>query len=658
MKLFLDFAARLALFFPSFTGLGAPAATFAWKPIGPEEFALKAPIVEPDADAEALFWEIRLEDDISGYGARRTTYEHYLRVKVFTEKGKESVSRVDLPYVGENRILDIQARTTKPDGTTATLAKDGVFDRTIVKAGGVSVKAKSFALPAVVPGAIVEYRWKETRWSGAAPYVPVSLQREIPVQKVSLTIRVLSSEKVAIKTRAFRCQPTPFIKEKEGSTTTVTMVPALREEPFMPPTDVVRAWVLLYYFDDDDDENPDVFWKKYGKSVFESFRPSMKPNGNVRRTATQVIGDATDPEEKLRRLFEACRTRVKNVLAPANGYTPEARAKLKRNVDPDDTLDRGYGTPLDVNLLFASLAQAAGFDARVALLGDRERFFFNSSLAHTYFLSTYNIAVKVGEAWRFFDPGDWFLPWGSLRWQEEVSQALITDPKEPIFVRTPLSPPEKTVRGRKATLTLASDGTLEGDVVVELSGHAARDERVQRYGETKEEREKRHREAVQARMPNAEVTNVTFGGLDGSEPVATWRYHVRVPGFGARTSKRLVFSPAFFQNGVPALFPASDRRFEIYFPYAFVERDEIRLEVPAEFAFESTAWAEPFSIAGVGDYGAGVALESDGRTLAFTRSVRFTGGFFKTADYVPLKRGFDRMAEADARQVSLRLKTP
>ena len=33
-----------------------------------------------------------------------------------------------------------------------------IFDRTVVAIGGVTLKAKSFVLPAVVPGSVIEYR--------------------------------------------------------------------------------------------------------------------------------------------------------------------------------------------------------------------------------------------------------------------------------------------------------------------------------------------------------------------------------------------------------------------------------------------------------------------------------------------------------------------
>src|SRR5216684_5071131 len=69
-----------------------------WKPIDPADLALKAPVVEKDADAEAIFWEVRVADEVDG-NVPRTVMNHYIRIKIFTERGRESQSRVDIPYL-------------------------------------------------------------------------------------------------------------------------------------------------------------------------------------------------------------------------------------------------------------------------------------------------------------------------------------------------------------------------------------------------------------------------------------------------------------------------------------------------------------------------------------------------------------------------------
>src|SRR5437868_15525304 len=80
-----------------------------WKPVDPADLALKAPVVEKDADAEAIFWDVRVADDVDD-GAPRTVLTHYIRIKIFTERGRESQSKIDIPYINNWKIKDIAAR--------------------------------------------------------------------------------------------------------------------------------------------------------------------------------------------------------------------------------------------------------------------------------------------------------------------------------------------------------------------------------------------------------------------------------------------------------------------------------------------------------------------------------------------------------------------
>src|SRR5687767_15308210 len=86
-----------------------------WKPVDPAELSLKSPTVEKEADAEGLFWEVRIDDHPDG----DLIFSHYIRVKVFTDRGRESQSRIDLEYGKmygtEIKVKDIAARTIKPD---------------------------------------------------------------------------------------------------------------------------------------------------------------------------------------------------------------------------------------------------------------------------------------------------------------------------------------------------------------------------------------------------------------------------------------------------------------------------------------------------------------------------------------------------------------
>ena len=127
----------LAIAYFLITAVPALADDKSWKPVD----QVKAPVVEKDADAEVIFWEVFVD-----IGSSRVSFSHYIRIKIFTERGRDSQSKVDLIYVGKNKIEDIAGRTIKADGTIIELKKDAVFDRIIAK-GNKKLKSKPSLLP-------------------------------------------------------------------------------------------------------------------------------------------------------------------------------------------------------------------------------------------------------------------------------------------------------------------------------------------------------------------------------------------------------------------------------------------------------------------------------------------------------------------------------
>ena len=624
-----------------------------WKPIDPAHLAMKSPIVEKDADAEAIFWEVRVND-----AASDLVFSHYIRIKVFTERGKESQSKIDIPYLGRNRIVDIAGRTIKADGSIVELKKDAIFDRTIAQLGGRKIKAKSFAMPSVEPGVIIEYRWKEVRPFQLANNVRLQFQRDIPVQFVKYYLKPLQADinysSLGMATRVFNGEPSPPKKEKDGFyTTSMTNMPAFHEESRMPPEDQVRTWMLIFY-SKDKMLPPQEYWPKLGKEMYDAWKSSLKVNDDVKKAAAATIGDATAPEQKLQRLFDFCRAKIKNADSSTSGLTETDREKLKNNETPADTLKRGIGTGGDIDLLFGALATAAGFEARVAMLGDRGDMFFDPNFTHDYFLRGYSIAVKVGSEWRFFDPGSPYIPFGMLRWQEEGQQALICDSKEAGFVRTPLSEPDKSVERRTAKLKLSEDGTIEGDVRIEYTGHLAVGKREEIDDDSPEQREQTLSDRMKARMSTAELSNIKIENMTDPGKPFVYSFHLRVPGYASRTGKRLFLQPAFFEKGVGALFSASQRKHSIYFHYLWMEDDSVAIELPAGFALDNAEQPAPFRSANVCEYAVKISVVGKNEELQYKRSFSFGGLLFPQTSYPGLKQLFDVLHDRDNHTITLK----
>ena len=643
----------LKLLFSAFLiALSGPPAYGAidWKPVDPAELASRTPVVEKDSDAEAIFWNVWFDDSKSD----KSVSTHYLRVKIFTARGVESQSRVDLTYFSGDKITEIVARTIKPDGTIIELKKEAILERTLIKRGKEKLQSKSFVMPGVEPGAIIEYRWRE-EISQSDTYLSLDFQREIPVREVKYYIKPYSG--LSMQHRSFQMNAAPR-KEKDGYTSfSLNDVPAFREEPQMPPHAEVRPWVLVYY--DSEGQPANAYWHDLGKSMYEASKTELKSNDEIKRAAVAAIGDATTPEETLLKLFDFCRSKITNPFDDASGYRLEDLEKVKPNKSPAETLKRGVGTPWDIDVLFATMAIAVGFDARIVHLSDRGEVFFDPKLAIRYLLSRYDVAVKIGAGWRLFDPANRYATFGMLDWREEGVQALLPDPVNPGWITTPISPALRSVVKRSARLKLSEDGTLEGDVDLTYTGHINVEGKEFYDDLTEAEQAEEVVNEFKQLMSTAELSAVKLENVKDVDKPLRARYHVRVPQYAQRTGTRLFFQPGFFQHGGSPMFPSAARKSPIYFHYPWSEDDDVWIELPAGFELESADAPGAAKAADLATHEVLMQLAKDGgkSTLKYQRRMAFgLNGplLFPLEAYSGLKAAFDGFHQRDGHLLTLK----
>src|SRR5579863_5994685 len=77
-----------------------------WPPVNASELAMKAPTIDKDADAEALLWDVRVADETSA-SVDRAIQTHYLRIKIFTDRGRDKYSTVDLTFDNRTNVTEI-----------------------------------------------------------------------------------------------------------------------------------------------------------------------------------------------------------------------------------------------------------------------------------------------------------------------------------------------------------------------------------------------------------------------------------------------------------------------------------------------------------------------------------------------------------------------
>jgi len=619
-----------------------------WRPVDAADLALKAAVVEPNADSEAIFWDIRVDDG----GESDLVLSHYVRIKIFNERGREKYSKIDIPYINGVKIKDIAARTIKSDGSIVELVKNDIIEKMVVKANGLKLRTKTFAFPGIEPGAIIEYKWKEVRSNSSAQNLRLQFQRDIPVQAVTYHLKPAGSSFVDV--RPFNMDKPKFEKEKNGfQVATVKNMPAFREEPLMPPEDSVRSWAMVRYMN--------IFtlllgYNMLGVQVYIGFQPYLKVDKEIKQKVTEITANVDWAEDQIDKIFQFCRNNIKNTSDKTLGFTEDDIEKLKENKKPSDTLKRGVGPAIDINLLFAAMVNAAGYEARIALMPDRGERLFDPNVVVPGALRPSTIAVRFGTTWKFFDPGLSYMAPGMLRWQEEGVDALIAD-KDQIWIKTPVTDAQKSKEKRTAKLRLDENGTVEGDVTVEYTGHLAVERKVANADDSPAQREENLKSMVKDRLSSAELTNIVIDNdADPTKPFV-YKYHVRVPDYAQKTGKRLFFQPGFFTKGISALFSAGTRRYPIYFHYPWAEEDKITIELPKGYALDNADRPAPINAGAISQHEIKMGVTSDQSTLVYNRSFFFGNPdllLFPVEKYDVIKQLFDEVNRADNHIIPLK----
>jgi len=642
------------IFILSQTGFAADE----WRTVSPEELARKTPKVEPNADAEAIFWEVRIDDS----SAAELAYNHYVRVKIFTERGRERFSKLDIPFLKGKKVRDVSARVVKPDGTIIELKKEDVFEKEIVRASGVKIKAKSFAVSGIEPGVILEYRYRETFQNDSASDERLIFQRDIPIETASYYVRPYEGQNLRYEQFNMPAD-VKFVKDKKGySVVTMTNVPSFKAEPRMPPEDQVRSWILLYYTPINTKNalvNSMVYWSLYTSRYSNAYKDWTKPNGEIKKAAAEITQGAATDDEKLKKLYEFVQTQIKNNSYDAS-LTDDARKKLPKNKNAGDTFKNKMGAAADVDILFASLATALGYETALTMTGDRSEFFFKIENARGSFVHIACVAVKTGANWKYFNPGTAYLPYGMLAWNEEDSTALVVGEKGFYVSQTPLSDYSKSKSNRRGKFKLLEDGTLEGSVTIEYDGHQASIRRQNGIADTATKREDDLKDEVKNKISTSEVSDIKIDNFtDVSKPLV-YSYKIRVPGYAQKTGKRIFLQPGFFEYGAKPEFSGTTRVHPIFFSYPWAENDQIEIQLPAGFALDSAD--SPGLIAdkdSIGSLSISMKTNTEETLLIYDRKFHFGGKgniLFPATAYQPIKTMFDAFQKADAHTVTLKQK--
>ena len=613
-----------------------------WLPIDPADLAMTSEPLAPGAQAIYLYREIE-QDDGQGYS------DYYTRIKILTDEGKKW-GNVEIPYNGGiSNVSNVTARTIHPDGTIS-IWQGKPLDQNVVKAHGVKVLEKTFSMPDVETGSIIEYKYR-VGWDRDLLYRTTwYVTGDLFTRKLNLKLEPYDEAYILYQWERLAPGAAPSRAADGTINYTAQNVPGVEPEEFRPPDEVIEGKIDFYYADAPN-KDANKYWKGIGKTWTDAVEKFVGHNSAIRDEANRVAPASDPPETRLRKLYARAQ-QVRNLSYGPEKTAAEIKAeKLKDDATAEDVLKNGYGYGPDINMFFVALARAAGFDASFVRVSERADFFFDARILDARQLDYANVDLVVLNGQNLFlDPAEAHCAFGELTWQETGVQGLKLDSSGGTFVTTTPSKSSDAVIARSATLQMGDDGMLQGKLVVTFSGQEAMDRRQIADLQDDVVRRKTLTDEVTSWLSaGATATLTNQPDWAGSDSPLRAEFDVRMKPVGANSGHLMLLSENFFGTVLPE-FDHPLRTYPIYFDYPWEYHDDVTLTLPLLLqAGDLPAPVDRSSPFGIYE----LSCASESGALHFQRTVTLNGIYYDVQYYAPLRDFFDEARHADQQQVML-----
>jgi hypothetical protein len=586
------FASLMILGFPAFRP-ATVSASVGFQPVSPEELKMTSVPEAPGAPGIILYRQVDRDDNGT------TSHEdNYFRIKILTEEGRKYAD-IEIPFFKESGEIDnIKARTIRPDGSIVNF--DGkVFEKSIAKARGLKYLAKTFTLPDVEPGSIIEYYYTKDLTENKLYDSHWILSNELFTKTAKFSLKPYHSEYETWNIRwIWQLLPKGTSEPKQGGDSVVRLevhnIPAFQTEDFMPPENELQARVDFIYSQDSFESDAEKYWKKTGKKMNDKLESLTGKRKAMEQALAQIVSPADSPDVKLQKIYDRVQQMRNTSYEVQKTEQEQKRAKEKALNNVEDVWKQNYGDGVQLTWLYLALVRAAGFDAYGVWVSDRSNYFFNAAGMDSSKLDANVVLVKLNGKDVYCDPGAKFTPFGLLPWVETGVTGLRLDKDGGSWVQTTLPPSSASRIERKADLKLSSDsGSLEGKLTVTYTGLEALRRRTEERNVDETGRKEFLENAVKEYIPAAaEVELANQPDWNSSSFSMVAEFNLKVPGWVSAAGHRALMPVGLFSAPEKHLFDHAARVHPVYMEFPFQLVDDVTIELPAGWQVSSLPTAQ------------------------------------------------------------------
>ncbi len=616
---------------------------------GAQDFAI-ADLVNPVAvlDADVV---VRLDDtEFEVSSPERATLRRHFVVTIFKKSGKEAGFHA-LGYDRFRKIKKFDGRVRDASGKVVKrLGKDDVLD--VPASDGITLYSDSrMRVAALEHGALpytVEYE-TEVEIKGILGFPDWYPQRNgVPVEKS--TFRISAPKNVGVRHRMQHLNVEPAYADdgqRETWTWSLADLPGFKPEPYGPTWEEQQPAVLTAptRFKLDDYEGAMATWQDLGGFMAGLYKGRQTLPDEARRDIHALTDGLTDNREKAKAVYDYVqkRTRYVSVQLGVGGWQP---------FDAQYVHARGYGDCKALTNYTGALLKEVGVESYPAAIrgGGREAPVLDDFPSNQFNHVILYVPLADGPLW--LETTSQTNAFGHLGAFTGDRYALVMRPDSSFLARTPAYAPEDNTEKRRARVTLISTGSAKAELEMAFTGEAHGQLVGGLLPMSARDRAAWLRQMID--VPSFEITASDFSSIDARADTVRLPVALELPRYASASGTRL-FVPVNVFNRWQRIPEARDKdraQPVQFFPYAFLDEDEITFEVPASYGVEAlpapVTLETPFAT-----YDARVEAQPDG-TLKYTRRFEARATPLEPTEYDALRTFLESVARADRAQAVLR----
>ena len=478
------------------------------------------------------------------------------------------------------------------------------------------------------------------------PFDPIP-QYEVSVQHAEY--KITAPSEVGLRAHSMN----GGVKFEDGSSETkfvyewsINNFPAIKQEPFSPPSSEVFPYVLVGVnkFKMEEFVGEMTSWHSFGKWISQ-LNQGRDDLSNEAVESVRQMTEGLNEVDKVRVLYDylQSRTRYVSIQLGIGGWQPFPASFVEKN---------GYGDCKALVNYMRSLLKAADINSYYTLIRAGSK---ASSINTAFPSSQFNhvilcVPIKADTIW--LECTSQTKKFGFLGSFTSDRQALLINEEGGRLIKTPRYSAEDNLQITRANVNFLENGSGEFEIFRESSGLQAENYGLDQIVSVHEsEQRKWLNESIGIESINIERFSISrressYGELIGTDLNATAR------NVYSKSGKRIFVKPNILNAYKANVGSTSPRKFPVFLRSDFLDVDTINISIPETYKVEFLP--KPKNLENqFGKYLFQMELNPTGDVLTYIRVLQLNKGVFPAESFEELSEFFKEIAKGDEQKVVL-----